>query len=177
MDRSISYALEKVGCSSVALKCEQLLCIKHIYERNDVFLWLPTGFGKSLCYEVLPFVFDDKLGRSNSVVIVVSPLISLMLDQVRSLRSRSVRAAIMSSGSKIDKEFLVTDEDIRKCSLLFCAPEAIDTSKWRNMIAKPEFSSRVVAIVVDEAHCVSKWYVFYCVCLLTCITTNYFKYG
>ena len=81
----------------------------------------------SLCYEVLPFVFDDKLARSNSVVIVVSPLISLMLDQVRSLRSRSVRAAIMSSESKIDKEFLVTDEDIHKCSLLFCAPEAIDS--------------------------------------------------
>ena len=42
--------------------------------------------------------------------------------------------------------------------LLFCAPEAIDVSKWRDAIAKPDFSSRVVAIVIDEAHCVSKWY-------------------
>ena len=41
----------------------------------------------------------------------------------------------------------------------FCAPEALDASKWRDTIAKPEFSSRVVAVVVDEAHCVSKWYI------------------
>ena len=158
VDRSISYALEKVGCSIVALKNEQMACIKYIYQRNDVFLWLPTGFGKSLCYEVLPFVFDDKLGRNDSAVIVVSPLISLMLDQVRSLRSRSVRAAIMSSGqSKIDKVFLATDNDMRECSLLFCTPEAIDTAKWKESIANSEFSTRVVAIVVDEAHCVSKW--------------------
>ena len=53
-----------------------------------------------------------------------------------------MRVAIMSSGSKISREFWVTDEDIHKCSLLFCAPEAIDTSKRRNMIAKPEFIYR-----------------------------------
>ena len=122
-----------------------------------MFLWLPTGFGKSLCYEVLPSMFDDKLGKDNSVIIVVSPLISLMVDQVQNLRRRSVRAAIMSSGSKVEKEFLATDDDIRNGRLLFCAPEAIEVSKWRDAIAKPEFSSRVVTIVVDEAHCVSKW--------------------
>ena len=102
MDRSISYALEKIACSSIVLKAEQAPCIKYIYEGKDVFLWLPTGFGKSLCYEVLPFVFDDKLGKDNSVAIIVSPLISLMVDQVQSLRRRSIRAAIMSSGSKVD---------------------------------------------------------------------------
>ena len=119
MDRSISYALEKIAYSTVVLKAEQATCIKCIYEGKDVFLWLPTGFGKSLCYEVLPFVFDDKFGKDNSVVIVVSPLISLMVDQVQSLRRRSVRAAIMSSGSKVDKEFLATDDDIRDGRLFF----------------------------------------------------------
>ena len=159
MDHSISYTLEKIACLSVVLKAEQATCIKYIYDGKDVFLRLPTGFGKSLCYEVLPFVFDDKLGKDNSLVIVVSPPISLMVDQVQSLRCRSVRAAIMSSsGSKVDKEFQARDDDIRDGRLLFCAPEAIDVSKWRDAIAKPEFSSRVVAIVVDEAHCVSKWY-------------------
>ena len=76
-DRSISYALKKVGYSSVTLEDEQMVCIKYMYEQNDVFLWLPTGFGKSLCYEVLPFMFDDKLDRKDSIVIVVSPLNSL----------------------------------------------------------------------------------------------------
>jgi len=68
MERSIIYALERVGCPTITLKMEQR--IKHLYEGKDVFLWLPTGFGKSLCYEVLPFVLDDKLGRHGSVVIV-----------------------------------------------------------------------------------------------------------
>jgi len=63
MDRSILYALESLGCASVTLKGEQTACIKAIYEGKDVFLWLPTGFGKSMWYEVLPIVFDDKLGR------------------------------------------------------------------------------------------------------------------
>jgi len=60
MDRSILYALERLGCASVTLKDEQTACVKAIYEGKDVFLWLPTGFGKSVCYEIL---FDDKLGR------------------------------------------------------------------------------------------------------------------
>ena len=84
MERSITYALERVGCPAIALKMEQRDCINHLYEGKDVFLWLPTGFGKSLCYEVLPFVMDDKLGRHGSVVIVISPLVSLMVDQVQS---------------------------------------------------------------------------------------------
>jgi len=57
------YALERLVCASVTLKDEQTACVKAIYEGKDVFLWLPTGFGKSMCYEVLSFVFDDKLGR------------------------------------------------------------------------------------------------------------------
>ena len=88
----------------------------------------------------LPFVFDGKLGRNDNVVIVVSPLVSLMLHQVWSLRCRSVRAAIMSFGQiKVGKEFLATDDDIHECSLLFCAPEAIDTSKWRETFARADF--------------------------------------
>ena len=98
---------------------------------------------------------DDKLGRHGSVVIVISPLVSLMVDQVQSLRQRSVNAAIMSSGN-VDKELMVTDEDFSRCSLLFCAAEALEVSKWREAISKHDFLSRVVA-VVDEAHCVSKW--------------------
>ena len=60
------------------------------HEGRDVFLWLPTGFGKPICYEVLPFVFDLKLVSENIIVIAVSPLVSLMVDQVASLRSREV---------------------------------------------------------------------------------------
>lgn len=106
---------------------------------------------------MLPFVLGHKLDRQDCLVIVVSPLVSLMTDQVQSLRRRSVRCAIMSSGSRVDKEYVATNEDLQKSSLLFCAPEAIDLGNWRDVIAKPEISARIVAVVVDEAHCLSKW--------------------
>ena len=90
-------------------------------------------------------------------MIVFSPLVSLMVDQVESLRRRSVSAAILSSGEKVPKGLLASEDTVQSFSLLFCAPEAIDTPKWRDVITKSEVSSRIVAIVVDEAHCVSKW--------------------
>ena len=153
------YALQRVGCSSMSLKPEQKACIKYVFDGKDVFVWLPTGFGKSVCYEVLPFLFDKKLGRDNSLVVVVSPLVSLMVDQVRTLRSRSVKASVLSSASSMEKEFIATDADLASNSHLFCAPEALVSARWRQAIEKPEVSSRVVAVIVDEADCVSKWYV------------------
>lgn len=157
MEASIARALVHIGCSSISLKDEQKACIKSVYEGKDVFVWLPTGFGKSICYEVLPFVLGDKLGQTDSLVIVVSPLVSLMVDQVQNLRCRNVMSAIMSSGSKVDKEYIASDEDLKESRLLFCTPEAIDYGHWRDVIAEPTLSSRIVAIVVDEAHCLSKW--------------------
>ena len=91
---------------------------------------LPTDFGKSLCYEAVPFVMDFKYGQVDStpcsVVIVVSPLVALMVDKVRSLRRKSVKAAIITSGEVVDKELLANKDDLKTCSLLYCAPDAID---------------------------------------------------
>ena len=115
------------------LKLEQLQAVHHMYEGRNVFLWLPTGFGKSICYEVLPFLFDCKLGKCDaagserSIVVVVSPLVSLMVDQVASLRLRGVSTAIMSGHKGMDKVLLATVRDVEagKFSLLFCALEDI----------------------------------------------------
>ena len=71
MHGSITYALQCVGCLSVTLKPEHKSCVSYIYEEKDAFLWLPTSFGMSICYEVLPFVFDVKLGPVGSLVVVV----------------------------------------------------------------------------------------------------------
>ena len=76
---------------AIVLKPEQLQAVHHMYDGRDVFLWLPTGFGKSIRYEVLPFLFDFKLGKvdtESSGVIVVSPLVSLMVPQVTNFQSR-----------------------------------------------------------------------------------------
>ena len=55
---ALSYALSRVGLSSIALKQEQLTATRYLYQWKDVFLWLPTDFGKLVCYEALPFLFD-----------------------------------------------------------------------------------------------------------------------
>ena len=84
----------------------------------------------------------------DSVVIVVSPLVSLMTDQTRSLRSRGVKAAIMSSMGGVEKDLLATADDLQKSSFLFCAPEAIVCGRWREALEKPELSDRVVAVAI-----------------------------
>ena len=81
MEVSIGNASERLGYSS--LKNQQKRAITSFLEGlNDVFVSLPTGSGKSLCFALLPFAFDDFLRREGSLAIVVSPLISLMKDQV-----------------------------------------------------------------------------------------------
>lgn len=162
---AVSYALAQLGKSHLDLKNEQERSIHAIYSGKDVFMFLPTGFGKSICYQVLPFIFDHKLGvvsgQKKSCAIVVSPLIALMVDQVRSLRQAGVEAVIISCGSReasiVDKEFIATEERLSSASLIFSSPEALAHTKWREALENPLVSNRVCAIVVDEAHCVSKW--------------------
>ena len=82
---SVTYALQKLGTPDLVLKPEQRTAINAVYNGRDVFVWLPTGFGKSLCFHTLPFVFDYKLALTDvSAVLVITPLIALMVDQVRS---------------------------------------------------------------------------------------------
>ena len=91
--RALGYAVQRVQTATFVPKPEQTAAIRAIYCGKDVFVWLPTGFGKSFCYEAIPFVLDWKLDRTesrtvNSLVLIVSPLVALMVDQVRSLRAR-----------------------------------------------------------------------------------------
>ena len=98
-----------------------------------MLLWLPTGFGKSVCFQVLPFLFDYKLGRiesplpQRSVVVVTSPLASLMVDQVTSLCNRAVSAVTLSGSQDVDSNLQAKENDAKAGlhGLLYCAPEAL----------------------------------------------------
>ena len=86
-DKALKSALCCIGKGDFALKADQLDAIKYIYDGKDVLLWLPTGFGKSICYETLPFVFNYKhsnggTGGGCSLVLVVSPLVSLIMEAI-----------------------------------------------------------------------------------------------
>ena len=91
-DRALAYALSCVKQEGLSLKDQQVEAVKLLSEGKDVFVWFPTGYGKSICYQLLPFIFDVKLGRTNtplidrSVVLVSFPLVS---DSTRILLSLS----------------------------------------------------------------------------------------
>ncbi|XP_019860537.1 PREDICTED: mediator of RNA polymerase II transcription subunit 34-like [Amphimedon queenslandica] len=160
-DEAVQYALEQAGISEMKLKEEQIATISMILKGRDVFVWLPTGFGKSVCFETLPFIFDYKLGRIGtqacSLVIVLSPLIALIVNQVTNLRQCGIKAAIMSSSSRISSTLQAIEDDLRYYNIVYAIPEAILKQRWRDVIETPEMAKRIVANVVDEAHCVSKW--------------------
>ena len=90
---------------------------------------------------------------------MVSPLISLMVDQVQSLRGRGVSAVILSGNKGIDGTLLASSVEIKHgiYRLLFTAPEAVVLSeKWRQILVEEPLCNQVVAVAIDEAHCVSQ---------------------
>ena len=156
---SLSYALSVLGKADLSLKEEQRDAISAVYGGSDVFVWLPTGFGKSICFQTLPLLFDFKLGlvgaQWKSIVLVVALLIALMVDQVQSLRAKGVNAVIVSSGGRegrVPTELLASEDTLGSASLIFCSPEALIQNKWKDALEKPALSERVCAIVVNEAH-------------------------
>jgi len=113
----LAFALERIGKQRLKLKREQVASIRHVYDGKDVFVCLPTGFGKLICFECLHFVFDFRHNRSGSssvrtTVLVVSPLVSLMIDQVESLRKRGVSAAILSGNEGVERSLLAQGKDL-----------------------------------------------------------------
>ena len=136
-----------------ALKEEQKVAVLSFLSGRDVSVSLPTGYGKSLCYGCLPWVFNSLKERSTSVVVVVSPLIALMKDQVDIFTSRGLRCARAGECNN-ENDGIVNGE----FELVFISPEAIlSRNKWRKMLLSDIYQKNLVALVIDEAHCVKKW--------------------
>ncbi len=125
----------------------------------DVFAVLPTGSGKSLCFVALPLVFEKlrgDQGLSSIVVVYNSPLISLMKDQVQKYNGKGVKCAFIGQES----ESLCLEECVlnREYHVVYSSPESLlRNDKWRNMLSSTVYQESLVAIVVDEAHCVDSW--------------------
>ncbi|MBV8835355.1 MAG: RecQ family ATP-dependent DNA helicase, partial [Alphaproteobacteria bacterium] len=121
--------------------------VRHVTAGGNCLVLMPTGGGKSLCYQ-LPALLRDGCG------IVVSPLIALMRDQVAGLVEAGVKAAALNSSlsfeeaAAIEQRLLVGDLD-----LLYVAPERLLTPRCLALLAK----ARIALFAIDEAHCVSQW--------------------
>ena len=145
----VSAALEQLrqvfGYDS--FRGEQGQIVEQVVAGGDALVLMPTGGGKSLCYQ-LPALLRDGTG------IVVSPLIALMQDQVEALRQLGVRAAFLNSSldageaAQVERQLLDGELD-----LLYVAPERLLTTRFLSLLER----TQVALFAIDEAHCVSQW--------------------
>ena len=121
--------------------------ISNILNKRDSFCILPTGGGKSICYQIPALLFKG-------VTIVISPLIALMKDQVDNLKLNGINAEYINSTQNLES----IDKIMEKCKegeikLLYIAPERLENEFFKRKLRKLNISQ----LAVDEAHCVSMW--------------------
>lgn len=121
--------------------------ISNILRGRDSFCILPTGGGKSICYQIPALLLDG-------VTIVISPLISLMKDQVDNINNLGIKSAyINSSLSNIEIDNILNEAAKNEIKILYVAPERLESYAFMELIA----SINISMIAIDEAHCVSQW--------------------
>ncbi|QNP70882.1 DNA helicase RecQ [Streptomyces roseirectus] len=126
---------------------EQEAVVEHVVGGGDAVVLMPTGGGKSLCYQI-PALVRPGTG------IVVSPLIALMQDQVDALRAVGVRAGFINSTQDFDERRLVEAEfTAGELDLLYLAPERLRLDSTQDLLSR----GKIAVFAIDEAHCVSQW--------------------
>lgn len=133
------------GYSSFRPLQEEIM--RSVLEGRDTLALLPTGGGKSLCFQVPALALDG-------VCLVITPLIALMKDQVDNLKKRGIPAAAIHSGMHRDEiDIILGNCRFGKTKLLYISPERLTTEKMRESLRR----MKVNLLVVDEAHCISQW--------------------
>ena len=147
---------------------EQHRAIKELVRGRDVYISLPTGAGKSLCYATLPYVFDNlkmyqrvnvgaggttSRSEGRSVVVVVSPLLALMNDQISKFEQRGLKCLLLGK-NQVYNTGVVHGE----YQLLYLTPECLlQELSLRELFRSTVYNENLVAFVVDEAHCIDAW--------------------
>ncbi|MFC2102000.1 RecQ family ATP-dependent DNA helicase, partial [Bacteroidota bacterium] len=121
--------------------------IQSVMEGKDTLALLPTGGGKSICFQVPALARDG-------ICLVISPLIALMKDQVDNLKKRGIPAAAIYSGMHRDEiDLVLSNAKFGDTKLLYISPERLESTQMRDAIDR----MKINLLAVDEAHCVSQW--------------------
>jgi ATP-dependent DNA helicase RecQ len=129
--------------------------VEHVIEGGDALVLMPTGGGKSLCYQI-PAIARHRAGRG--VAVVVSPLIALMHDQVGALEEAGVHAAFLNSTLEFDAVQRIEREMMSgRLVLLYVAPERLTTPRMLAQLDSLHERGLLSLFAIDEAHCVSQW--------------------
>lgn len=130
---------------------EQKTIVEHVTSGGDALVLMPTGGGKSLCYQ-LPALLREGVG------IVVSPLIALMQDQVDALKQLGVRAAFLNSSQDAEEAREITAQLMRgHLQIVYVAPERLLMTGFLALLEEIEDGAGIALFAIDEAHCVSQW--------------------
>jgi len=160
------YSMAKDFC----LKAKQVQCMEALQNGIDVIAVLPTGFGKSLIFHLLPQILPNS---EYGIVLVVAPLTVIIRDQIKDLQNRGISADVLnletcatfvdgqqlwSENSNNNKESVISKNiQMGNIRLLFGHPESFLCGRGRSLLKTEIFQKNVSAIVVDEAHCIEMW--------------------
>lgn len=145
MDRALDILKQYYGYSSFRDGQEEI--IREILNGNDVLTIMPTGGGKSICYQVPALILDG-------ITLVISPLISLMKDQVDNINNLGINSAyINSSLSNVEINNILDAAARNEIKILYVAPERLESQAFLELIS----SINISMVAIDEAHCVSQW--------------------
>ena len=145
INRARQVLKEYYGYDSFREKQEEI--ITSILEGKDVITIMPTGGGKSICYQIPAIILEG-------ITIVISPLISLMKDQVDNIKNIGIKSAYINS-TLSDSEINSILNDVIKdeVKILYVAPERLESTEFLNFITRV----KIAQIAIDEAHCISQW--------------------
>nr|BFE71781.1 hypothetical protein GCM10020092_050820 [Actinoplanes digitatis] len=147
LDRSAATEVLNRVFGYSGFRGEQREIIEHVIAGGDALVLMPTGGGKSLCYQIPALVRDG-------VAVVISPLIALMQDQVDALRTLGVRAGFLNSTQDSGERRLVEQAFLDgKLDLLYVAPEGLGVPSTQRLLDR----GTIALFAIDEAHCVSQW--------------------
>lgn len=139
---------------------EQLHALRSFLSGRDLYFSAPTGFGKSLIFQSLPVLYDTIQGNliGTSFVLVLSPLVSLIEEQVAYINEKTGIAAVYLHNDQ-DEAILRDVENGGVYALVYSSPECmLSNNRWRNLLTSKSFRENCIAVAVDEAHCIAHWY-------------------
>jgi ATP-dependent DNA helicase RecQ len=130
---------------------KQQAIVEHVIAGQDALVLMPTGGGKSLCYQI------PAIAR-NGLAIVISPLIALMQDQVEALQQLGVQAAFLNSSLSAEDNARITRQALAgDIKILYVAPERLTVNSFLSLLEEVNTHIGLALFAIDEAHCVSQW--------------------
>jgi bloom syndrome protein len=183
----LHFAVSNSVYCNVVLKPKQVICLEHIFFNFDVLCVLPTGYGKSLIFHLVPALlfakkhFIDRgfclwnldMSVATTIVIVVSPLNALISNQIARLASSGLRASVLGVRKMVAVADDGNDLDALDCDFRLCEEEKLRAGYYHIVFAHPEsfisceygrqllnnktYQDNICAIVIDEAHCILEW--------------------